>query len=67
MRNNNLLPTAQVDAILLVLLKHIRPKLKPSELNDIRFPDGTAKAKLARLLSEQFAEAELKKKRADQT
>lgn len=57
----------QRDAILLVLLKHIRPKLKPSDLNAIRFPDGTARATLDRLLSEQFAEQELKKKRDDQT
>lgn len=57
----------QRDAILLVLLKHIRPKLRPSDLNAIRFPDGTAKGALDRILSEQFAEQDLKKKRADQT
>lgn len=65
--NEQELTTAQRDAILLVLLKYIRPKLKPADLNAIRFPDGTAKVTLDRMLSEQFAEQELKKKRDDQT
>jgi hypothetical protein len=64
--NPNELTNAQKDALLLVLLKHIRPKLKPSDLNEVRFPDGSAKLKLDKLLSQQFAEQELKKKRMDE-
>lgn len=64
--NPNELTSSQKDALLLVLLRHIRPKLKPSDLNEIRFPDGSAKVKLDKLLSQQFSEQELKKKRADE-
>ena len=57
------LSNKQTDAILLLLLKRMRPNLSAAELNAIRFPDGSAKHELAKILSEQFAERELKKKR----